>query len=145
MSRISDLHPAFQTLATKIVAWANANLKPARVVVSDSWRTPSQQANDHASGSSGVNLGWHNYGFAFDFLIYEADGTLVEDGNDPRYAQVGAYAASLGCKYPIHLPSGEVDHDHIEWHPAPLDQSAIPFYTLVELQAWYASHPVPTP
>ena len=86
----------------------------------ETWRSQARQAS-LGPNSTSVKLGYHCVGLAWDFGIFEKNSAgvwiMVQNGDDPRYAAAGKIAVDLGCKYGIHLLSGQVDHDHIEYHP----------------------------
>ncbi len=125
--RIEMLRPeAYNTC----LAWKNRVMVDGiDARITETLRSILRQASLTAAGlSSSGNLGWHNVGLAWDFLVFDGGtfnpatnlwtgGKPVMSGDDPRYAHCGAIAVELGCKYPIHLANGIVDADHIEYHP----------------------------
>lgn len=56
---------------------------------------------------------WHTHGRAVDLLVKEADGRVVHNGYDPRYAKLGQRAKQLGFRW-----GGDFgDFGHFEFHP----------------------------
>lgn len=126
---ISHLNVKFQVVVQQILDFAAKLGIDLRVV--ETLRSPEHQAAYLAAGSTTLIVGWHNYGLAFDFLIFD-NGKLVADGKDPRYTQVGEFAESLGCRWggrfdiKPQIPGQQPDSGHIEYHPG---------FTIAQLQA----------
>lgn len=125
----SHLNKKFQVIAQQILDFAAGLGIDLRIV--ETLRSRARQASYLAAGSTTITVGWHNYGLAFDFLIFE-NGKPVDNGNDPRYTQIGEFAESLGCRWggrfdiKPQIPGQQPDSGHIEYHPG---------FTLAHLQA----------
>lgn len=88
----------------------------ARITITG--RSAKDQEAAKAAGLSDVKLGWHQFGLAWDFAVYDDKGGYVTDGSHPAYALCGQASLPLGCHYPIILSSGRPDADHVEYHPS---------------------------
>jgi hypothetical protein len=117
---INLLNGKFLIVVQQILAEARRLGIDLRIV--ETLRDLARQVALLASGDTTVKVGWHQYGLAFDFLIFE-DGAPVQNGKDPRYTQIGEYAESLGCiwggRFDIkpQIPGQQPDSGHIEFHP----------------------------
>jgi len=126
---VAHLNKKFQVIVQQILDFAAGLGIDLRVV--ETLRSLGRQAAYLAAGSTTLNVGWHNYGLAFDFLIFES-GMPVNDGKDPRYTQIGEFAESLGCRWggrfdiKPQIPGRQPDSGHIEYHPG---------FTIAHLQA----------
>ena len=134
---LAGLHPAFSGIATAILREAQALLDSDAEITGDlvravvGIRSLGDQAKAVAAGLSSVMVGWHQYGLALDYGIFDANGQkYVTDGTDPRYRLVGEIAKRHGCVYggDWHKP----DWDHIEYHTG---------FTLSQYLAWLAANP----
>ena len=80
--------------------------EPLHHKVTVTWRDAADQNKAHAEGLSNAGAGEspHNCtdeegnpaSCAWDFAIYNDDGSYVTNGEDPRYARAGAIAEGLG-------------------------------------------------
>ena len=133
---LAGLHPAFSGIATAILREAQALLDSDAEITGDlvravvGIRSLGDQAKAVAAGLSSVMVGWHQYGLALDFGVFDASGRqYVTDGTDPRYRLVGEIAKRAGCIW-----GGDwqrPDWDHIEWHPG---------FTLGHYISWLDAH-----
>lgn len=116
---INGFHPLLQSDARALEGrWAAAGLSARWTVI---YRTPVDQAADIAAGASKTKKSYHEIGMAGDYGIFEADGTYVEDGTDPRYRQAADIAKAQGWEWGGDFVHQEPDWDHLEWHPGGLD------------------------
>jgi hypothetical protein len=125
--RIEALRPEAQSVCREFLRRCRDE-SGIDVRLHETFRHPQRQEELQKAGASGVRLGWHNFGLAWDFGVYE-DGRYVGDGEDPRYDRCGDVAVSLGCKWPIFIVrNGKKvrDSGHVEYHPG---------FTLAQLQA----------
>lgn len=123
---ITHLNKKFQVVVQKILDFAKAQGLDLRVV--ETLRSFALQAAYLAAGSTTVRIGWHQYGLAFDFLLFE-NGKPIDNGKDPRYTIIGEFAESLDCRWggrfdiKPQIPGRQPDSGHIEYHPGfTLDQ-----------------------
>jgi peptidoglycan L-alanyl-D-glutamate endopeptidase CwlK len=87
------------------------------------WRSPEEQNAAKANGLSKAGAGDspHNCtddegvpaSCAFDFAVFDDTGKYIKNGKDPRYAQAGAIAKSLGLVWGGDFHNFQ-DFDHIE-------------------------------
>lgn len=119
----THLNKLLQPIATEWLANCAAVGLKTEIIVT--WRNPADQNAAKAEGLSNAAAGQspHNIcdkngnpaSCAFDFGIFESDGSYVTDGTDPRYAQGGAIGKALGLVY-----GGDwlwpcfKDYDHLE-------------------------------
>jgi peptidoglycan LD-endopeptidase CwlK len=106
---ILDLDPALQPVARETIDQANAALAPSSVEITTTWRSSAAQEAAKAAGLSNAGAGAspHNCCLAdgtpasraFDFSVFNPDGSYVTDGTDPRYRTVGEIGKSLGLGY----------------------------------------------
>lgn len=130
--RLEDLHPAFLPVARAVLEDAQKRVGDSIVRVVQTFRSVADQAAAKAAGKSKVSLGWHQFGLALDVAIITPEGAYITDGNDTRYALVGAAAMDHGCIWGgnwIHFK----DAAHVEWHPG---------FTLDQYLAWLDGHRV---
>lgn len=132
--RLEDLHPAFLPVAKAVLERAQKRVGDSVIRVAQTFRSMSDQAAAKAAGKSKVNLGWHQFGLAFDVAIITPHGTYVADGDDPRYAMVGQAAIEHGCVWGGNWVSFK-DAAHVEWHPG---------FSLAQYVAWLDAHRVTT-
>lgn len=128
---IETLHPAFRDRARRALANARAQMpKGTTVELIEGVRDLAVQAEKKAAGLSGVTIGWHQFGLAFDYGIFE-NGKYIEDGSDRRYEKA-VYAMTANDPQLISGASWrKPDVDHIEWHPG---------FTLAQYQAWLTTY-----
>lgn len=124
--RIESLRPEAQPICRAWLEKCRGELAlDARIT--ETWRSVEDQVRDQGKGASSVKLGWHQFGLAWDFAVFDHSGCSVphdakcgvpvQRGDDPRYAKCGGVATALGCKWPIRLANGDVDSGHIEYRP----------------------------
>lgn len=119
-SSISDLTPDTRAAIEQLLDYASR--QGIGVVVTHTLRSCAEQDALYAQGrtASGERVtnasgcrSWHTHGRAADILIKEADGSIVHNGHDPRYAQLGRKAKELGFRW-----GGDFgDFGHFEYHP----------------------------
>lgn len=112
----ADLYPLWKQWDALMTA------APLHHKVTVTWRNAADQNTAHAEGLSNAGAGEspHNCtddngkgaSCAYDFAIFNDDGSYVRDGTDPRYTQAGVIAEGLGLVWGgrWHKP----DFDHIE-------------------------------
>jgi hypothetical protein len=124
----TDLDPALQPIAAKVMMAGNAAIAPSKVAITVTWRSPSDQQAAKAAGLSKAGAGQspHNCTLAdgtpaaraFDFAIFDENGAYVTDGRDSRYAAVGqiAVAAELewAGNWTLEKDGCEPDYDHCQ-------------------------------
>lgn len=116
---LSDLHPKFQPLAQRFLELYRATGR--RIEVTETWRDPKREDRLHAQGITKATGLTCKHCFvldgipaskAFDFLLYDTDGTVIQDGEDGWYADAGDIAKSLGLTWGGDF--SHPDYDHIE-------------------------------
>lgn len=113
---LDDLHPDLKPKAEQFfAALPNA-------FATETWRDPTREDMLHAQGITQATSENCKHCFtlsdgtraskAFDFLIKDLDGTIIENGTDKAYHNAGVLAESLGLIWGgrFHHP----DPDHIE-------------------------------
>ena len=126
---ILDLHPALQPVARR---WLEKARAITRVRITETFRTAARQGEVVASGASGLAIGFHCYGLAFDFAVIDEAGVYIADGTDSRYAQFGELGRSLGLRWGGDW--AKPDYDHLEYAGG---------LTIGEFRVWIAGHPNP--
>lgn len=125
---ISDLDPALQPIATEVLDQAALALAPSTIEITTTWRSPMAQAQAFLDGKSKARAGQSPHecctadgapaARAFDFSIFNPDGSYVKDGKDPRYRQVGEIGKSLGLAWGgdwnMERDKVEPDWDHLQ-------------------------------
>jgi hypothetical protein len=106
---LADLVTVMQQKAQQFLQQANARIAPSNVAITVTWRSSAEQAVAKAKGLSnaGPDESPHNCCLvdgtpaakAFDWAVFNPDGSYVTDGTDPRYAACGAIAKSLGLEW----------------------------------------------
>ena len=124
-AQINDLAPVLQKIyAQWLQACATFDFK-ARAIVT--YRDAVSQNAAAAAGRSKATAGNspHNVedsqgnpaSLAFDFGVFD-EGTYVMNGQDPRYAQLGALGKSLGLEWggdwTLEKDGCEPDYDHLQ-------------------------------
>jgi hypothetical protein len=126
-TNLSDLDLA---LASKYPVWLSETAAAFAqqglagfVRIIQGWRSPSYQDHLQATGVSPlgsceslhcVTIDGKPAARAFDFGVFEADGSYVTDGTDPRYAAAGAVAEQLGLLWGGDFVHPGPDPDHIQ-------------------------------
>lgn len=117
--RLTDLEPAMQIIARDFLVECKAI--PINVEIIVTWRDPQDQEHAKECGLSNAGPGQspHNCVIdgnpasrAFDFAVFENNGTYVTNGEDPRYAQAACIGKGLGLAW-----GGDWTHpdwDHLE-------------------------------
>jgi hypothetical protein len=94
--------------------------------ITETLRDASRQATLPSTGFSGVTVGFHNFGRAFDFAVSDEHGVLVTDGSHPVYRTLGTLGECLGLYWGgrfqqwVTQPDGtktlkpKPDYDHLE-------------------------------
>jgi peptidoglycan LD-endopeptidase CwlK len=96
--QLTDLHPDLQSWYQRLVSDLANSAIAAKMI--QGWRDPAYQDQLHAQGVSPLTGASSHHCFclpdgtpaskAFDLGIFNADGSYVVDGNDPRYAKAGS-------------------------------------------------------
>lgn len=86
------------------------------VEIIETLRDGKRQAEVLASGSSQLKVGWHNYGLAFDFAVYNEHGIYISNGEHQAYESLGRLGQAFGCIWGIRV-NGRLDAGHLEYHP----------------------------
>lgn len=126
---LDDLNPQTRAAAEQLLAYASEN--GIELLVTSTFRTCAEQDALYAqsrtapgprvTGAPGCRS-WHTHGRALDVLVKEPDGKVVSNGLDPRYAQLGEHARTLGFKW-----GGDFgDYGHFEYHPGLTISQACP-------------------
>lgn len=125
-SKFLDLCLELQPLAQQFLDATNALFK-CRITIT--WRSAEEQNTAKACHLSNAAAGQslHNCvdehgepaSRAFDFAIFEKDGTYVKNGTDIRYRQAGDIARGLGLKwggdFKHGIDSNGSPYDHRDW------------------------------
>lgn len=118
---IDLLDPKFRPIALAFEEIVTSILLPVRFSGfkyrrMETLRTKERQAELEAGGKSKVKVGWHNFGRAMDFGIFDEQGVYITDGNHPAYLACGQIAEAFGCIWGGRW-TGFKDAGHIEFHP----------------------------
>jgi len=127
--RIADLVADLQLKANQFLQLANAQLAPSTVAVTVTWRSGPEQAVAKAHGLSNASPGEspHNCTMAdgtpaaraFDWGVFNPDGSYVTDGNDPRYQECGFIIKGLGLSWGGDWAHPDYDHaELVDWRDA---------------------------
>lgn len=139
MTRDSSTIDIDPRLLQRINQWLEkcmAAITPGRIKITVTWRGAVDQNIAAASGASKAKAGQspHNCidvngkacSRAIDFAIIDQYGAYVKDGTDPRYAQAGEIAESVGLfwggRWTEEHDECEPDYDHIQmadWRNVP--------------------------
>lgn len=125
---LNDLHPVLRTLATQFLTKVNAAIAPSKAAIVVTWRDGAAQDAAHAAGLSKAGSGHspHNVvtaaGFpascAFDFAVFDPEGTYITDGHDLRYTTAGGVAVGMGLEWAgdwtVATDGCGPDYDHVE-------------------------------
>lgn len=124
-SRMESLNPAFRLVAEKWKHIVTDDLG-IRMTVLETLRTPERQVELAASGKSLVKVGWHNFGRALDFAVFDDNGVYQVDDAKGIYTRCGVIAEALGCVWGGRWERLR-DYGHIEYHPGlTIDQMRLP-------------------
>lgn len=120
-TRIETLNPRFQPIAVAIVKVCNDFVLPVRfpdfrMKVTETFRDAGRQIDLQAAGASLVKVGWHNFGLAFDFGVFDEHGGYIKDGGHPAYLACGQIGEAFSCVWGGRWTNIK-DGGHIEWHP----------------------------
>ena len=124
---VADLSPYLQKWYLQLIADLKSEGVAARLI--QGWRDPAYQDQLHAQGISPLTgassfhcctINGQPASKAFDLGIFNADGSYVADGNDPRYARAGALWKKYGAAAGVNLVWGgnfthpKPDPDHFQ-------------------------------
>lgn len=128
-SLLQDLHPIFQPIARGILDQVQERLGGtapggSTIRAAVTFRSMSDQAAAKAAGLSQVNLGWHQFGFAFDVAIIGPNGDYIADGQDARYKMFGEVAQAAGCIWGGSWAHPDWDHCQLAISMTPLEYAA---------------------
>lgn len=112
--------------AQQFLDQANAAIAPSTVAITVNWRSSAEQAVAKANGLSnaGPDESPHNCCMAdgtpaakaFDWAVFNPDGSYVTDGKDPRYSACGAIVQGLGLTWGGSWIHPDFDHaEMIDW------------------------------
>lgn len=120
------LHPDLQPLCNSFLMRCKVSGIDARVT--ETWRSPKRQIELYASGRTTPgpiltralpDLCKHCFVMdekpaskAFDFLIWDVAGKIIEDGKDPHYTKAGLIGEGVGLTWGGRF--GRPDEDHFE-------------------------------
>lgn len=127
--RIADLCVELQPKARQFLLNANARVAPSYVCLTTTWRTGAEQAVAHATGRSNAAPGQSPHecclangtpaSRAFDWGVFNPDGSYVRDGQDARYAACGVIVKGLGMKWGGEFHKPDFDHAELmDWQTA---------------------------
>jgi len=130
-SNIESLNPRFQPIVRAWFEIVMERVIPLRfpnfkAKITETFRSLERQAEQLASGASQVKVGWHNYGLAIDFAVFDEHGVYIQNGGHPAFESFGQIALGLGAHWGIRV-NGRLDAGHIEYHPG---------FTLEQYQAY---------
>ena len=75
-------------------------------------------------------LSWHNWGQALDVLCQNADGSFIDNGDDPCYEFLSEQTSSLGMKTGLTFN----DAGHIQMNPQEIPE----IYTLKQVNDYFS-------
>lgn len=110
---IGDLHPDLQPLAEAFLQ----RVPNSKII--QGFRNQSYQDQLHFQGISPLTGSTSLHCFtidgkpaskAFDFGLFEDDGSYIKDGTDPRYAEAGQVAITLGLRWGGDFTNPDFDH-----------------------------------
>lgn len=126
LANFLDLALELQPLAQKFLSLVNTAIVPSTCRITVTWRSADAQGAAFDKGLSNAKAGQspHNCTLdgepnakAFDFAIFNPDGSYVTDGEDKRYSIAGHIAEGLGLIWGATF--SKPDYDHVElsnWH-----------------------------
>lgn len=79
-------------------------------------RTLARQADLESSGPSRLKVGFHNFGLALDFAIFDPTGQYLKDDGTHAYEACGQVAEGFGMEWGGRWASFR-DYGHIQYRP----------------------------
>lgn len=123
-TNLQDLHPYLQPIAQKcldIYEIKYPNRHPAKII--QTWRSAADQQQAYDDGLSNAKPGESKHEFmingkpasrAFDFAVFNDDGSYISDGTDEWYEDFADIGKSLGLCWGGDWTGGFKDYDHLE-------------------------------
>lgn len=113
---LDDLHPLIEPLAREFFR------QMPEAFPTETWRDPAREDELHAQGKTPATGKTCKHCFtvagqpaskAFDFLIKDMDGRIIEDGTDEVYSLAGAIGKKLGMIWGGDFHHADPDHFEI--------------------------------
>lgn len=113
---LENLHPLMEPLAREFLR------QMPEAFITETWRDPHKEDELHAKGKTPATgktckhcftIGSLPASKAFDFLIKDVDGRIIEDGTNEVYSLAGAIGKKLGMIWGG-LWEHHPDYDHME-------------------------------
>jgi peptidoglycan L-alanyl-D-glutamate endopeptidase CwlK len=120
-NRIDSLDLRFQPRAQSWFEFYSAWVLPARwpgfkVRITETKRDTIRQAELEAKGASKLKLGYHNFGLALDFAVFDDHGVYLIDDSQGVYTAAGHVAKALGLEWGGDWATFK-DLGHIQYRP----------------------------
>lgn len=118
---INKLILPFQPVVQAWLEMVSAYLLPARwpgykVRITETLRDTVRQEELAAKGASKVKVGYHNFGRAFDFAIFDDHGVYETNDSQGVYLACGQIAEALGCEWGGRWETFK-DLGHVQFRP----------------------------
>lgn len=132
MSReIEDLDTRFQPRAQAWLEIMQRYVLPLqfngyKIEIRETFRDAARQEMLMNQGASKVKVGYHNFGLAFDFIVFDAQGIYDVNDASGAYKAGGLVAEALGCEWGGRWKDF-ADLGHIQFRPGAI--------TIADLQA----------
>lgn len=118
-SNFFHLCQEIQPIAQKFLKLVNESIIPSTCKIMTTWRSPENQATAYADGLSKAKPGQSPHecildgepnAKAFDWSIFNPDGSYVSDGTDNRYTVAGHIVEDLGLTWGGRWTHPDYDH-----------------------------------
>ena len=120
-NRIESLDVRFQPRAQAWLECFSAYVLPARwpgfkCRILETRRDRARQADLLAHDASRVKVGYHNFGLALDWAVFDPKGLYLGDDSTGVYTAGGLIAEALGCEWGGRWISLK-DYGHLQYRP----------------------------
>lgn len=126
---IKDLHPELQPICMQWKDLCGAQGLP--IIITQTYRSNAEQDRDYSQGRTTPGpiithaqggQSPHNHtlddgtpaSLAFDFLIKDMGGKIINDGTSASYTKAGCIGKALGLTWGGDWPKPKTDYDHLE-------------------------------
>jgi peptidoglycan L-alanyl-D-glutamate endopeptidase CwlK len=116
---LNDLHPNLEPLCKQFLE--ECKEKGLKVVITETWRSPAREDQLHAQGITKATGLTCKHCFeidgkpaskAFDFILFDENNRIINDGADDCYSLAGHIAEGLGLHWGGRF--SRPDWDHVE-------------------------------